>query len=275
MPGTDSPSKVCVVCGESVAGKPRVKDAAGRYTCAGACHDQHVAAVKAAARAKSESRAAPAPSPGTIPVGDERSVLSDLISQSPMLKAGKCEQCGGVIPQGGVICTRCGFNSQTGKNLRTAVYAEKVKKESKIGAMAGDAGSTTMAVLRSPIIFGSIIALGLGAIGLVGVLVPEFTLASVVIVGVVYLIAIIWGLIDAIQEQEYTWAGFMIYHVIGGFIPISILRFGSIIGFFAAVGYIVFVCDRPVLKSLFIGSLLAFVGQLVGIYMSRGSFEFQ
>lgn len=282
MPGTESPNKLCVVCGKDVAGKPRVKDAAGRYTCVGDCQQKHVESMKQSvvpakgagtASAGGASKSASV-SAASVPRSDEGSMLNDLISQSPMLKAGKCEQCGSIMPQGGVICTRCGFNTKTGKSVRTAVFVDKEKKTSKSAEAASEAGSKVMAVLRSPIIFGSMIAIGLGVVGFVGVQVPEFTLVAFSIVGIVYLVSIIWGLIDACQEQEYTWAGLMIYHVIGGFIPFGILRFGSIIGFFATVGYIVFVCDRPVLKSMYIGSFLAFAGSALGLYMSRGGFNF-
>ncbi len=137
MATAESASKICVVCGQDVAGKPRVKDAAGRYMCAGACQEKAAAAAKAAAKPAPAPRAV-TPPPKAPPVAKpagEGSVLGDLISSSPMLNSAMCSECGNPMPGGAVICTRCGFNTQTGKALKTAVIKEKAVKEPK--AVAG------------------------------------------------------------------------------------------------------------------------------------------
>jgi hypothetical protein len=138
MATAESAAKVCVVCGANVAGKPRVKDAAGRYMCAGECQEKAEAQARARAQAREQAKLQPPPPPKKGPVVKSTSspgdgnLLGDLISNSPMVGAVACTACGNPMPNGAVVCTRCGFNSQTGKNLKTAVIREKEKKEPKV-----------------------------------------------------------------------------------------------------------------------------------------------
>ncbi len=130
MATAESAGKTCIVCGKDVSGQPRVKDAAGHYMCAGECQQKAIAAAKtrkdaqAAAKPAAPSQPKPA-SNAPLPPGG---LLGQLIDDSPMLNSARCESCGSAMPGGSVICTRCGFNTQTGKVLRTAVIVEKEKK---------------------------------------------------------------------------------------------------------------------------------------------------
>src|SRR4051812_35792426 len=103
MATSSPPSKVCVVCGTDVVGKPRVKDAAGRYMCAGLCE------TKAAERAGGSSPPPPNPAPAAPApppvVESDVGLLGKLIEDSPMLRASKCESCGSAMIGNAVICT--------------------------------------------------------------------------------------------------------------------------------------------------------------------------
>lgn len=217
MPGTESSNKLCVVCGKDVAGKPRVKDASGRYTCIGECQEKHVENLKkAASSSKSAGATKSASVPASaVPGSDEGSMLNDLISQSPMLKAGKCEQCGSIMPQGGVICTRCGFNTQTGKALKTAVVVEKEKKEPKFkpgkykNPYAGSSGPGFWKI------FG-VMSVVMSLVSLLVFAGPGGVLAAIIILSLGSLIAWVANLIVAFKNDQMIWGILMIVPFING-----------------------------------------------------------
>ncbi len=131
MATTGAAGKICAICGEDVSGKPRVKDAQGRYMCAGLCEAK--AAEQARARSAPRPKPAPAAAPAAPPVvSSDAGLLGKLIEDSPMLKSAKCESCGSAMVGGAVLCTRCGYNTQTGKNIRTAVIIEKEQKQQQV-----------------------------------------------------------------------------------------------------------------------------------------------
>ncbi|MCC5822066.1 MAG: hypothetical protein LAT64_11720 [Phycisphaerales bacterium] len=125
----DDAAKVCVLCGKSCAGQPRIKNGKGQYA--------HRACAEA-------TRREPEPTP---PEDDLMGALLDDIepvlepAAGPNgLRAG-CPGCGRGVAAGAVICTGCGFNLQTGKGLKTKVSEIKPGKAGAgLGAMAGGAG---------------------------------------------------------------------------------------------------------------------------------------
>jgi hypothetical protein len=277
MATAESAKKICVVCGKDVAGQPRVKDAAGRYLCAGECQQRAAAAAKAKQAAPPPATVKAAPPPAAAGGG---SLMANLIEDSPMLKAAKCESCGSAMPGGSVICTRCGFNTQTGKALRTAVVTlPKEKTPSKTGKAAAAVGSTAVAAIVSPLVGGLLVFLALAGVGVAGAIVPEFLLASFVIMSISYLAAIIWALVDAAREQENTLAGFIAVHVVGMFAPYLPMGFIfgfiglllSIVGFFAAMWYAVFVTERGFLRALYLGTAAALIAWIVTVRMTDGA----
>lgn len=221
MPGTESSNKVCVVCGKDVSGKPRVKDAQGRYTCAGDCQATHAANLKKAAQERPKGGTTPSRSASvpmaSVPLSDEGSMLSDLISQSPMLKAGKCEQCGSIMPQGGVVCTRCGFNTQTGKNLKTAVIVEKEKKEPKFkpGKYKNPYGGPDGPGFWKLFAY---MSLGFSLVSFTVFLGPMGVLAGIVILGIAGLLCWVANLISAFRNDQTLW-GILMLVVVIPFVP--------------------------------------------------------
>ena len=125
MSASGSTQKTCMECGTDVSAKPRVKDAQGRYLCAGECQRKYQARVPAAAARP------PAPKPAAKPMREpelDSGMLSNLIADSPMMTARRCEGCGNPLLNNAVLCLSCGFNVSTGKAMKTRVAVETVKE---------------------------------------------------------------------------------------------------------------------------------------------------
>ncbi len=107
--------KVCVICKQDCSARPHVKDRQGRYACR-ACIEKQQA--RAAAKAP--------PQPQT---GGTDPVMARLVEGSVAVKSTPCPQCNNPIPPGGVVCVQCGFNTETGKSMRTRVTVEEPEKK--------------------------------------------------------------------------------------------------------------------------------------------------
>lgn len=123
----ESGVKSCSVCGIDVSGKPRVKDAAGRYMCSDC-----VQKAKAARGAQTAPKPKPPVTTTAAPTGDEdNSFLLNLGGKASMAAKGVvlCTECGRALEHGAVVCVGCGFNTVTGKRLQIKVHKpEKDKK---------------------------------------------------------------------------------------------------------------------------------------------------
>lgn len=133
--------KSCTRCAADVDGKPRVKDAKGRYLCR-PCFDV-LSAAKASRSdqstagddrvriagihpgARAEAAAAQGPDLST----DDNALIFDLApSPGSVAKAGgPCPTCGRYLPRDVKLCVNCGYNTATGANLGTSVGIDKVK----------------------------------------------------------------------------------------------------------------------------------------------------
>lgn len=112
------PEKICVICGEDCSGRPRTKDPRGRYYC-NTCYE--------AARAGTHSTAATsgaADPPGDVfGLENDDDMAFDMLDEiapggAAAAQAAPCPECGSAIPVDGVICTTCGYNTQTGQSLQ-------------------------------------------------------------------------------------------------------------------------------------------------------------
>lgn len=166
---TGTPAKTCIKCGQDCSGKPRTKDAQGRYTCR-ECFDKLTAAraaqpaaavevkpakagVQAAAKpvvvtrpaaaAKAVGAAAPAAAAEEpaltfddgagfgegLGVEEMDAGIAAIAAAQPK----ECQNCGLFLPQSTVICTRCGLNTQTGKVLGTEKIVGETRQCIKCG----------------------------------------------------------------------------------------------------------------------------------------------
>jgi hypothetical protein len=76
MSAAATPTKTCMICGVDVSGKPRVKDAQGRYACQGACAKEAAARLQAAG-------AKPAPVIKTVAVAAPAAVAAGAKAPPP------------------------------------------------------------------------------------------------------------------------------------------------------------------------------------------------
>lgn len=129
---SDSPAKPCAICGGECDGRPRIKDAKGRYM-----HRKCAEARKAAGatgRPKQRPAQVQAPAGGVMDL-----LVDDAISQAPE----PCPGCGMPCPKGAVICVKCGHNAATGKKLKSRV--EKELSPAKVQAGGGGGAATAVA----------------------------------------------------------------------------------------------------------------------------------
>lgn len=117
---SEGEAKVCVICKQDCSGRPHVKDRQGRYACR-ACVEKQQARVAAKTPPQRQSD-------GLDPV------MARLVEGSVAVKSTPCPQCSNPIPTGGIVCIQCGFNTETGKSMRTRVTVEEpAKKKGKKG----------------------------------------------------------------------------------------------------------------------------------------------
>lgn len=154
---TTVPAKTCQICKQDCSKKPRTKDAQGRYFCE-ACVAQKKAeaALLAGADPKPgpESRSAPGQRPGTVAPADALLAFDD--AESPPLSAefwdapsssapnpaagaptARCGSCGAPMMGSAVVCTLCGYNSQTGKKLKVRTGSDGGVTAGSVAAGAG------------------------------------------------------------------------------------------------------------------------------------------
>jgi hypothetical protein len=100
----DTPSKICIVCGEDCSGRPRTRDAQRRYTCR-VCYETLQAARARAATADA------------VPFDSEESPPDAFSTGGPA--AAPCPFCTNLLPPGSEVCIICGYNRRTGQRLST------------------------------------------------------------------------------------------------------------------------------------------------------------
>ena len=121
------PEKICVRCGQDCAGQPRTKDAKGRYYHT-SCYEE----AKRAMEARKAADAAAAPPPPPPPPAPEEEIFDvlgaavDEMAPPPGAPAPMgigaprvCPNCGGALAADALICTTCGYNLQTRKQLKS------------------------------------------------------------------------------------------------------------------------------------------------------------
>lgn len=132
---TESADKVCVLCGRTCAGQPRIKNAEGEY----------------AHRSCAEKKAAAAPPTAMAADLDDDNLMGALLDDlpapaqaetgnAPGLRAA-CPGCGVSMTPGAVICMSCGFDTRSGKAGKTKVTAAKAGAAAGIGGLAASAGA--------------------------------------------------------------------------------------------------------------------------------------
>jgi uncharacterized Zn finger protein (UPF0148 family) len=130
MAGEAAVSKVCQVCGTDVSASPRVKDPTGKYFCKPCAEKAQAAAAPipiAPARPPSAARQAAGPAPG----GGSDDVMSKLVTDALSNTGEQCPSCSRPMSKGGIICAYCGFNRDSGKQVKTRVLKPEAPKGEK------------------------------------------------------------------------------------------------------------------------------------------------
>ena len=112
----ESSGKICFFCGASCAGQPRGKDPHGRY--------YHKACMEAARHPEDEP-ALDAPAEPGLAAEADGGMLSEIFEDAPEPSGQPCPQCGTALVPGAVICTNCGYNTQSGRSLAVKVAVDR------------------------------------------------------------------------------------------------------------------------------------------------------
>lgn len=206
---------VCAVCKRPCADKPHAKDAKGRVICR-ECLDKQMAARSAT---------------NTGGAG----VMADLLSKSKMANATPCPNCKSYMPAGTIICTHCGYNTDTGKAANTRVIAAPKEKKVK----EGGAG---MSFNFEPMMGVWIMAAVYGALAIGCFAMPSLLMAFLAVAALHAIIVSIWVLVVMLMDGDIVW-------LLVSFIPI--------VGGFLMLYYLLTKLDRPAVKGHWILSVLA------------------
>ena len=122
--------KICIICGEDCAARPRLKDSNGQYACQ--------ACVQAKQRPKQASARPPkAATPTNKPVAKQEAPaagggvgfsMDNFLGDVHTADANPCPKCGLGRPADAVVCMQCGFDSASGRAISTRVSKDKTKK---------------------------------------------------------------------------------------------------------------------------------------------------
>lgn len=192
--------KTCTVCGTDVSGKPRVKDAQGRYMCK-ECFDKARATKGAqdhAAKPRPEAAAKPAP------LADEDNSFLLGIGSSSIAAEGTapCPECGRALTKNTIVCVGCGFNTQTGKRMQVKVTKERAPK-GESGGTSASGGS----IAGNPHIIGIVTLLAFAGMAVGVVMSPDFAPIYSIATSVFTFCVWIWVVVSAWQDE--TWMGIL------------------------------------------------------------------
>lgn len=141
------PSKICGICGEDCAGRPRTKDPQGRYFCR-SCYDEALARKQQSSASPSKH---PLPNVGATvidPGVSNDELFADAIEAPPVETMSPCPSCGAGMPAGAALCVSCGYSPQTGGKLSTKkMKAPREKRSTTLSAFAVAGGVVAVSVI--------------------------------------------------------------------------------------------------------------------------------
>lgn len=179
--------KVCIFCGVDCSNRPRVKDPQGRYACRQCAESNAAGGAGAAAPQAAQDADADNGFDMFEGMDDNISFPAEEMGQPGAVSG--CPNCGTMLPTGAAVCMRCGFNSATGKVIKTKARSDS-SKVAAIGA-AGSAAAAAGMVVAAPIFW----ILGGSIGGIVG--------------------AAIWAIIAATTGLEIGWIAWGVGGLVG------------------------------------------------------------
>lgn len=269
MATLDSPTKVCSRCGLDCSHKQRAKDTQGRYICQD-CLDKARAAAKSPTPAPKP--AAPPPARSTPPAAqaapDDGGVLGKLIDESVAQAKHGCPNCHARMKQDQILCVKCGFNLERGKQMQTVVKKAVVDKGAepalkRRGSFLNKVGPG----------IGALIALV--SMALLGVLYFMATnggeqekVIFLVAQGVFSILTLVFCVVIAFTDspgQGMAILGAGLFSLVGPFVAGGVIRLGSV-GLWLYVAYWVFVeSESRLLQMLMLVSIISRVAAVMMI----------
>jgi len=246
-----APAKTCIHCGQDCSGKPRTKDAQGRYACK-ECHERALAAAKIAAQAAPHKVARPASPPPQIQ--QEEDALHGLEGLEEFSAGTKmCSGCGAPLASDAAICVACGLNQATGQYLGTSTLKPpKVKKERapREGRGGGIGLNPVVVGLGLTVVFGLLMFPALGS--------PEMFLVYALVIILVGLPTTIGTIVCAFKDGFTGWG-------IVGIVQFLLPCLGL-----AMLYFIFCVNQRPMIKALNLALILGWVGYVIAAMQHGG-----
>ena len=132
--------KLCVLCGESCVGHPRIRNEQGRYA-----HKECVAS-------KGEQEPALHEDAGFEDLFDDLALEDQNSTRGP----NACPGCGHPMGEDAVVCIGCGHNRDSGSQLRTTASKDWAIKEDKIASARSEMMSSVVSQLVMPIVGGCV-----------------------------------------------------------------------------------------------------------------------
>lgn len=118
--------KSCSSCGVNLDAKPNYKIGSGKYLCPD-CMEK----AKAAKFAMNAKNAPAARASGAQAPSEDNSFLLGMGSKTAIAETGTkpCPECGRALTADAVICTGCGFNTDSGKRTRVRILKPEKAKD--------------------------------------------------------------------------------------------------------------------------------------------------
>ncbi|MBX3357924.1 MAG: hypothetical protein KF745_05805 [Phycisphaeraceae bacterium] len=193
-PQGSPPAKICIRCKQDCSSRPRTKDAAGRYTCRDCV--EALQANRAAQAAAAPVAAVAESEPWAFDPADDNAAifgLADAPAAAPSAKpaGGPCKGCGNFIAPGVVVCTNCGFNTKTGKQLGVKTGVDVLEDHSQRAKRQREGAKTAQQEYIKPLVM---LIVGVAGVAVLGGQGASSVLAYLVAtgIGVVVGLAVYW-----------------------------------------------------------------------------------
>lgn len=125
---SEQATKTCIWCKQDCSNKPRQKDLKGNYLCK-ECVEPYQKALTARAKQRRPEKTPTTPTASDSAVGT-REVLGGLIDIAIDTSGEACPSCSRMLAAEAVICIHCGYNKQTGRQIKSHISVEKGAKGS-------------------------------------------------------------------------------------------------------------------------------------------------
>lgn len=253
----DGAAKVCIRCKQDCSSKPRMKDAQGRYTCK-ECVEK---LKRAAAQKKVPAQASAASEPDIYdtdgplaPADDNAAILSNLLKGEPVATE-PCPSCGIFMAPNVAICVSCGYNKETGKQIRTHTVAaprERRQRKSREPSALAETLTSPMALFFGLIaLYGGLFALSMTE--------PAMILALIIVVAVGSIATMIYEIVAAFADEDTGWGIVAICQIVpcvGGICSLAMLY------------YVFAISERGHLKAMLGSTLIGAVFYIFAIAMN-------